>query len=222
MDLAEAIRCAELLERSLHQATRPLIDRAGSTLTIAIKGSSGWREWFANAELQMAPFRIPGTRVHGGFREVFDRIAEPIAAEIAAREPVRLVLAGHSLGGAVASMLAAWLARPGLDVSVYTYGSPAPGDRAFAAAHEERAPAAWRIVHDLDAAPHTPKGPYHHVGSKLWIDGDGRDIGPLRGGWRTARFYLQRLSWDDRGDHRVDAYLAALRARAARSAGGTP
>ena len=62
----------------------------------------------------------------------------------------RLLVTGHSLGGALA-VLAAFdikLAISSLQVEVYTYGTPYPSNRAFAREFNELLPEAWHVIHD--------------------------------------------------------------------------
>ena len=62
----------------------------------------------------------------------------------------RLLVTGHSLGGALA-VLAAFdikLAIGSLRVEMYTYGTPYPGNRAFAREFNELLPEAWHVIHD--------------------------------------------------------------------------
>ena len=58
--------------------------------------------------------------------------------------------AGHSLGGALATLAAVDLARarklPRL--AVYTYGAPRTGNHAFARDYEATVPQTWQIIND--------------------------------------------------------------------------
>ncbi len=79
---------------------------------------------------------------------------------------------GHSLGGAIASVASARLARDGIirkdRISLYTFGMPKVGDRAYALAHNKLVNNSWRVVHREDPVPHYPTStllpgsPFHH------------------------------------------------------------
>ena len=66
-----------------------------------------------------------------------DGIDEVLFNEILANTDTRVLLTGHSLGGAVATLLAERLVSMGIDkdrVPVITFGAPAIGNAAFAEA----------------------------------------------------------------------------------------
>ena len=79
---------------------------------------------------------------------------------------------GHSLGGAIASIASARFARDGFTrkdkMSLYTFGMPKVGDRAYALAHDKLVDNSWRVVHREDSVPHYPTStllpgsPFHH------------------------------------------------------------
>jgi triacylglycerol lipase len=75
-----------------------------------------------------------GGRVHSGFAKAFAEVASDFDNIVQARRPgQRLWLAGHSLGGALATLAAAHVGPDGVH-GLYTYGCPRVGDAAFAAA----------------------------------------------------------------------------------------
>jgi triacylglycerol lipase len=108
----------------------------------------------------MAPMAGVGP-VHHGFRNTFDSVKIGLA-----RDEKRLMDAdvvhcvGHSLGGAVATLVAAHFAGRGKDVKLYTFGSPRVGALGSSAAMEELLGNRniFRVAHDLD--PVTMLGPY--------------------------------------------------------------
>ena len=61
----------------------------------------------------------------------------------------RLLITGHSLGGALAVLAAFDIKRAmgDLCVELYTFGTPYPGNRAFAAEFDELLPDTWHIIH---------------------------------------------------------------------------
>lgn len=75
-------------------------------------------------------------KVHAGFWEAFRGVKDVlkrVLKEQRERHPGhQVVVTGHSLGGAVASIAAGYLRKSGINVDAYTYGSPRIGDPAFA------------------------------------------------------------------------------------------
>lgn len=90
-----------------------------------------------------------------------------------------LWITGHSLGAALATLVAERAARDaGFDVrGVYTYGSPRVGDNQFKQKYEELGLNAktYRVLHGIDVAQRLfPGAAYTHVGQLKFIDAEGR------------------------------------------------
>lgn len=89
-----------------------------------------------------------------------------------------VVVTGHSLGGALASLTAASLIYDSVlstnKMSLYTFGMPRVGDKDYALAHDKLVKNSWRVVHYKDIVAHLPtcnlltgscavtNGPFHH------------------------------------------------------------
>ncbi|KAG8424634.1 hypothetical protein J3458_001407 [Metarhizium acridum] len=75
-------------------------------------------------------------RVHAGFWDAFRGVKDvlnKVVKEQRKQHPgYQVVITGHSLGGAVASIAAGYFRKSGIHVDAYTYGSPRIGDPAFA------------------------------------------------------------------------------------------
>jgi triacylglycerol lipase len=101
-------------------------------------------------------------KVHLGFYSLyFNQLAAAVQEALQNVDPTKpLVIAGHSLGGALANLAAIDLAlhRPELqpNLHLYTYGTPRLGDRAFVEAHSQLLPNHYRVVNLADMVPMTP------------------------------------------------------------------
>ncbi|KHJ84936.1 triacylglycerol lipase [Oesophagostomum dentatum] len=81
-----------------------------------------------------------------------------------------LWITGHSLGGALASLAASYIANTKMfasnKIKLVTFGQPRTGDKNYAAAVEKEVPYAFRITHAHDPVPHLPlidqQGFFHH------------------------------------------------------------
>ncbi|GMH44638.1 hypothetical protein BSKO_12590 [Bryopsis sp. KO-2023] len=91
----------------------------------------------------------------------------------------RLLVTGHSLGGAMAVVAAFDIAkRCGLrsdQISCYTYGAPRVGNHAFVKEYNSLVPDTWQVVNDQDIIPRMPKFLflYKHAGQRVIINGVG-------------------------------------------------
>jgi hypothetical protein len=87
-----------------------------------------------------------------------------------------LVLTGHSLGAAVATIAAAYLRGNGYPCDLYTYGSPRVGNGIFADFVSGQAGVTARITHYNDVVPRLPPllTGYRHTSPEYWLS-DGTD-----------------------------------------------
>eukprot|EP00300_Choanocystis_sp_HF-7_P024383 c2581_g1_i2.p1 GENE.c2581_g1_i2~~c2581_g1_i2.p1 ORF type:complete len:436 (+),score=87.15 c2581_g1_i2:1223-2530(+) len=133
-------------------------------------------------------------RVHKGFLSAYLSVREQLhadvgtlmnerrAAELSNSESfpskMELLFTGHSLGGAVATLAALdfTLAYPTMfDVSLYVFGSPRVGNRAFANYFNQHLPKkAFRFAYNRDGVTEMPPKPpafhYKHVGIEVLLD----------------------------------------------------
>ncbi|GGX47971.1 lipase family protein [Saccharospirillum salsuginis] len=125
-----------------------------------------------------------GGRVHRGFQQAFQSIYMDIKAALANYPDQPLVLTGHSLGGALATLAARDLNHPGGLAACYTFGAPRVGDEEWVS--DLKTPM-YRLVNSADCVTMLPPGT--EVVSFLgwlvrWIPGVGQ---PARQ-WLLKRF----------------------------------
>ncbi|WAR20408.1 LIP1-like protein [Mya arenaria] len=118
-------------------------------------------------------FRDTG-KVHYYFHYAFNKLYDPCIKESIRKlakqyNNYTVVVTGHSLGGAMASLAAVALIQDGIvhksRVSLYTYGMPRAGNKKFAYLHDKRIERSWRIVHYKDIVARIPPRitfAYHH------------------------------------------------------------
>ncbi|KAI8915081.1 Alpha/Beta hydrolase protein [Entophlyctis helioformis] len=162
------------------------------TLVLAFRGSRNLRNWIQSlsiAKADTAFFGAPeAVRVHSGFLEAWttmrDDAVESISRLRAAYPGYRLLVTGHSLGGAVATLAAMDIVSSKIlnakQVSVFTLNQPRVGNTAFAAWMSSHAFASvLRVVNQNDWTPHLPPllSKFLHTPTEVWIaDGDGRTL----------------------------------------------
>ncbi len=169
---------------------------AQNELIAAIRGTDTILEWMHDASFLMVPSPIHGA--HGltedGFTAVYRslRIGRPNAS-LSAKDSIKsyldtksaasVTICGHSLGGALVTLLALDVA---LNTScrtpaVYTYASPRTGDHIFAGSYNAAIAQSYRIVnrHDLVAKlPPILPLPYEHVNTQYELNPPPNKINP--------------------------------------------
>jgi hypothetical protein len=146
---------------------------------ITLRGTEGTLEWIHDAEFLTVPcpFLAGGGHTEDGFTAMYNSLrtdAAPNSPTVAQsigtlkfpRPVTSVTVCGHSLGGALATLLA-------LDVAantafrnpvVYTYGSPRTGDSLFVSTFDQVVTNSYRVENRVDIVPKLPPAPmYEHV-----------------------------------------------------------
>ncbi|TYJ45097.1 hypothetical protein E1A91_A02G032000v1 [Gossypium mustelinum] len=172
-------------------------DSARRRLVVAFRGTeqARWKDLRTDLMLVPAglnPERIGGdfkqeVQVHSGFLSAYDSVRIRIISLIKASigyidellEPQhrwQVYVTGHSLGGALATLLAlelssSKLAKCGaISVTMYNFGSPRVGNRRFAEVYNEKVKDSWRIVNHRDIIPTVPRlMGYCHVAQPVYL-----------------------------------------------------
>ena len=150
-----------------------------NNVVIAIRGTEGVWEWIHDAEfLQVpCPFLATAGKTEDGFTALYKSLriaANPAAstvvnalATLPFKKPVgSMTIIGHSLGGALATLMALDVAANAgfKNPAVYTYASPRTGDPLFVDVYNAVVPNTVRIVNRIDIVPTLPASPpYAHV-----------------------------------------------------------
>lgn len=98
-------------------------------------------------------------RVHRGFKDYADTMLTPLVILTTMRPPKRIVLAGHSLGGGIATLLAAdFIERRTADeIILFTVGCPRVGRKQFATTMAGKmGESCYQFVIDTDLVTHLP------------------------------------------------------------------
>jgi pimeloyl-ACP methyl ester carboxylesterase len=143
-------------------------------------------------------------------------------------EPDTILLVGHSLGGALATIASTEIVDqyPHIAVDVITFGAPRCGNMAYIKGVANNVKSMTRVVHDSDAVPSTPPlfmsythcdGEWMHLQSCCAKPPTGT---PFRVVWRTsadvwwreAQMLWRRALHQELGvaDHYIERYLEAL------------
>jgi hypothetical protein len=152
-------------------------------VVIAIRGTEGVQEWIHDADFGLVPCPFLAGAGHtaghteDGFTEMYLSMTtslDPTCPTVPHTLPTlnfpkpvtSVTICGHSLGGALATLLALDVAAntPFKNPTVYTYASPRTGGPQFAATYNQVVPNTFRVAGRLDLVPKLPLPPlYEHV-----------------------------------------------------------
>ena len=201
---------------------------AGDTAFVAFRGTQpdDLRDLIADARANLVDF-LAGGRVHAGFLAAWRSLEAPITEWLGETGAKRLVVTGHSLGAAMATIAAA--VRP--EAELVSFGSPRVGNADFAMRLAGRK--ARRYVDCTDFVTRVPPEllGYAHVGPALYLDRFGalREPAPpdsdvARDRWSARAAYALHHAWKlwknvlvrDLADHAPVNYVSAVTGRRAR------
>lgn len=179
----------------------------GPPVVVAFCGTNDYIDVIDDLEADFKPQVSGHGLVHHGmqksWRELKGRVAEAVDGR-----PV--ILTGHSLGGAQATLAA--LDLPSI-IEVVTFGSPRVGDPDFVAYYQSLGLSTTRYVNMSDPVPWLPgyMAGYRHCSPCLWWNGKAWS------GWRAWAWFeiMPRRLWTNKlkiwADHHIAKYVDALR-----------
>lgn len=152
-------------------------------VVIAIRGTEGIMEWLQDAKFLLVPcpFLAGAGNTEDGFTDMYGSLATAnngidsprlvsALATLAFPRPVNaatsVTICGHSLGGALVTLLALDVSANSIfkNPTVYSYASPRAGDPSFVAMYNHMVPNTFRVANRVDLVPKLPLPPlYDHV-----------------------------------------------------------
>jgi Lipase (class 3) len=185
-----------------------VVQDARGNAVVVIRGTAGIFEWVQDLRFLLVKCPIlPGAGyTEDGFTAVYEslRIAQDPASKrlvdalpnMAFPHPVTsMAICGHSLGAALATLLAVDVgantkfANP----TSYTYASPRIGDPSFVDTYNQLVPDTYRFANRLDVVPKLPTPPFYEHVLGLY------DLNPML-----------KVKWDIPCEHHLTTYLYLL------------
>jgi triacylglycerol lipase len=184
-------------------------------IVIAFRGTepSNLQDWMTDSRIHLQP--AFGGAVHSGFLEglnhVWDLLIQKL--EIFQDQNQPILITGHSLGAALATLATARLREMGKSVNgLYTFGSPRVGNVVFATKfNQDFKKNAFRFVNDNDVVTRVVPRTfgYKHVGSLLYFDTNGilhQELEYWENFKKAVRGGFNLLTGDAVADHNMDKY----------------
>jgi hypothetical protein len=188
------------------------------SIYVVWRGSESKKDFQNDASIDKVPFINEGEKVHIGFKYCWESVvgdtynAIDTALENLQGKATDIVVCGHSLGGAVATLYAHSIKNhyPHYNIKSLTIGSPRVGNKVFKENYDKSGIDTLRIVHNNDLVTHTPYIRFYHVNYQVRLDTNGNKLqndGSLKSLW----LYLRSLfSGKTIKDHMGDGYIQAL------------
>lgn len=175
------------------------MDPATQQIVVSVRGSSSLDNWLADVIWARSPATAlcSGCWAHLGFLFAYGEVAAAAVSSLSSAARLfphyKITVAGHSLGGAVATLLGARMRAElggGRDIDVYTYGSPRVGNEALARHVSSSSSSSssssagggggggggnYRLTHAADLVARLPplsRG-FRHVSPEYWLAGAG-------------------------------------------------
>jgi triacylglycerol lipase len=133
------------------------IDSDQNTLVLALRGTQTASDFFEDSQITQNSFQFGGN-VHQGFLNVYNSIKDQITTALKTFTGTTLIITGHSLGSAVAVLMAMniFYTFPNLNIALITFACPRIGDLAFATNTDKNIPLHFTFRNESDIVPNLP------------------------------------------------------------------
>ncbi|KAL9685978.1 hypothetical protein QQ045_023433 [Rhodiola kirilowii] len=165
------------------------VDKDINAIVIAFRGTQehsiqNWVEDLYWKQLDVSYPGMPDAMVHHGFYFAYHNttmrpgILSAIKTANEIYGEMKIIVTGHSMGGAMASLCGLDLAvnHNANEVQVMTFGQPRIGNAAFATYYRQLVPNTIRVTNEHDIVPHLPpyyprfpQKTYHHIPREVWL-----------------------------------------------------
>ena len=148
----------------------------GVDIIVACRGTqpTQWSDLAADLDARLTPSSTGIGHVHSGFKRSVDNIWAGLEEKLSKHGKTRTIwCTGHSLGGAMTTLLAYRLQRTETmpnPQALYTFGSPRVGDKTYIRAIEASGLLHYRFVNNTDLVPRVPVWPFKHFAGMYYMN----------------------------------------------------
>lgn len=133
-------------------------DNKINTIFVIFRGTSSFTDKIIDLKINKVDF-FYNTKIHKGFYEQYMSIRSQLITKLNLyKDSYNIITGGHSLGGALATLLAFEY-----KCDCITIGSPRVGNKRFAKIYNDNVKKTLRIMNEFDPIPKTPNYGYKHV-----------------------------------------------------------
>lgn len=197
--------------------TRVNIINNNKTLYICFKGTSSLEDWKINFDSRLIEYKKNNDKfeVHNGFYTQYNYVKNNIMQYIIKNNTYNnIVICGHSLGGALATICSFDLCDNiyNNNITCITFGSPRVGDKNFVKLYNNNNISTHRIVINGDPVPKLPLNcNYIHICSSIYFKNKKIYIKPNKTYISIKRFLKYILDFDyNLYSHNIDNYIKIL------------
>ena len=150
------------------------------SIFVGFRGSSNVKNWLTNIHFSMIYPYDNNIGLEKGFYNLFESMKNEIYDNIdnisKKYNTQNLLITGHSLGGAISTLLSFDILCDNLPykISLITFGSPRVGNQDFVDSFNKYNIYSKRITHYYDIVPHLPQEflNYRHISQEIWYNQD--------------------------------------------------
>jgi len=151
-----------------------------NAIFVGFRGSSNIQNWLDNLQVQLVkPYNDTQIEVEHGFYKIYSALDQKIYTIIdnlrLKYDTNNILVTGHSLGGAIATLFAFDVCYYNVPYKIYsliTFGSPRVGNNYFSEYVSMCDFASFRVTHHYDIVPHVPEEflGYEHISQEVWYN----------------------------------------------------
>lgn len=147
-----------------------------SKIWIVYRGTTSYTNWLDDGEIILKSIDFcDGCKIHSGFKKCYDNTIDFVLSSlqtVTKEYPTyEIVVAGHSLGGAISTLVTSRLFIENYKPLHYSFGSPRVGNQEFSD-WVKKTFIGNRVTHYKDMVPHVPYESfgYHHISNEIYED----------------------------------------------------